>query len=1080
MSNSVRQRIFLVVALLLCASISVAVFAQSTTEGGISGTVTDQSKAVVPNAKVTVVNAGTNRETTATTDEAGRFRVGGLQPGTYTVTVTAANFAPFKVANAVVEVGLVTNIEATLAVAGKTETVEVSAEAPVINTTSHDFSVNMNETAINELPINGRRWSEFAKMTPGTTPDGNYGLMSFRGISGLLNNSTIDGGDNNQAFFSEERGRTRLNYAISQGAIREFQVNTSNYSAEYGRAAGGVVNAVTKSGTNELHGNAFYYNRDNQFGAYNPFSLVSVVQNGVVTRIPLKPKDKRHQFGGAIGGPIKKDKLFFFFSYDQQKRNFPGVAAPDSPTFLDPITIAAPASCTASGLTAGQILSCRGVTQAQSDAALTYLRNLTGVVPRKGDQLMFLPKVDWRLSQNHTASVTYNRSRWKSPAGVQTQATVSRAIDDWGDDFVNIDSVTARLSSALSPTISNEARFQWSRDFEHQNSQTPAPGVPRTSPDGGAPQIGVGSSGGITIGRPNFLERAAYPDEHRDQWTDNMTVVRGKHMLKFGADINHVNDMMSNLYNGPGNYSYSTLADWISDFTSPHLCPNSGGAGGTTVYAGCFSSFAQAFGPLGFTFNTNDVNFYVNDEWRTTPRLTLNLGMRYEYEMLPNPQIPNPAWGPTQTFHHDKNNFGPRTGFAWDMFGTGKTVLRGGYGIYYGRVINATLYNAIVNTGMSAGQVSYTVYPTSKDASNNTIVNPVAPSYPNTMPSAPPPSGAAPNIVALGSNMGNPLIHQFDLVFEREVLRNTVASVSYLGSIGRQLPIPLDRNLNRPTRTMTYAVEDGPYAGQTFTVPVFTGSRPFSSFGNIVTVESLAKSRYDAFVAQVNRRMTKGLQFQANYTWSHALDSNQATAPNPSYPSALNPFDLAGEWGNSGFDVRHRVVFNAVYAPEFNVSNGVLKKLVNGFSIAPIVQIASGRAYTGGLSGNIRSNWLPSGVRTTAGGLEGNGGDYRIPLAGRNSFRYPRFENIDLRLSRRFRLAERVNLEVLAEAFNLFNHVNPTGLNTGMYTMDSTSATPAIKYVRDSNGNPTFGVANQASSTLWRERQVQFAARINF
>ena len=216
----------------LVLALSVVAFAQSTTTGSIGGVVTNPNKEVVPGAAVTVRNMGTNKEDTATTDDSGRFKVANLQPGNYAVTVNSTGFSPMTSENVVVEVGRETSLEIALSVGPVTGTVDVSAEAPVINTTQQDFSTNINQTSINELPINGRRWSNFALLTPGAVPDGTFGLISFRGISGLLNNNTIDGGDNNQAFFAEERGRTRTSYSISQAAIREFQVNTSSYSAE--------------------------------------------------------------------------------------------------------------------------------------------------------------------------------------------------------------------------------------------------------------------------------------------------------------------------------------------------------------------------------------------------------------------------------------------------------------------------------------------------------------------------------------------------------------------------------------------------------------------------------------------------------------------------------------------------------------------------------------------------------------------------------------------------------------------------------------------------------------------------------
>ncbi|MBV9959292.1 MAG: TonB-dependent receptor, partial [Acidobacteria bacterium] len=422
------------VAVALCM-MSMMAMAQSTVDGAIGGTVKDPNGALVPNATVTVKNEETNKEGTAMTDSEGRFRVVQLQPGSYSVTIDASGFGTFTQSKVIVEVGRVTSLDVPLAVSGVGgQQVEVTAEAPVINTTQQDFSTNINQTSINELPINGRRWSNFALLTPGAVPDGAFGLISFRGVSGLLNNNTVDGGDNNQAFFSEERGRTRIPYVISQASIREFQVNTSNYSAEYGRAAGGVVNAVTKSGTNEFHGQIFFYDRDNKWGARNAFSFLTVGTPPNTQVIGLKPTDRRLQFGGVVGGPIVKDKLFFFFSYDQQKQKFPAVAAETLGTY---------------NLTAAQIatLNSRGVTAAQRAAALAFLVNETGTVPRNRDQYIVLPKIDWQINSSNTFSATYNRLRANSPAGVQSQAVVNRGITSFGDDFVNVDSFNARLTS---------------------------------------------------------------------------------------------------------------------------------------------------------------------------------------------------------------------------------------------------------------------------------------------------------------------------------------------------------------------------------------------------------------------------------------------------------------------------------------------------------------------------------------------------------------------------------------------------------------------------------------------------------
>src|SRR5437016_7835685 len=349
---------FYITSLALVARAALSAMAQSTTTGAINGTVTNPNKEVVAGATVTVKNNGTNKEATATTDDNGGFKLSNLEPGTYTVNANASGFAPYSNPNVVVEVGRSTSLDVGLPLQGVTGTVEVTAEAPVINTTQQDFSSNMNQTSINELPVNGSRWSNFALLTPGTVPDANFGLISFRGISGLLNNNTVDGGDNNQAFFSEERGRTRINYVVSQSAIKEFQVNTSNYSAEYGRAAGGVTNAVTKSGSNQFHGDAFFYDRDNRLGARNPLAFLRSFDatTGLTTVTGIKPTDKRYRFGADIGGPIKKDKAFFFFNYDEVRRNFPGLAIFNNGSFVTPRT------------SGGTMNTCTATTQANCSA----------------------------------------------------------------------------------------------------------------------------------------------------------------------------------------------------------------------------------------------------------------------------------------------------------------------------------------------------------------------------------------------------------------------------------------------------------------------------------------------------------------------------------------------------------------------------------------------------------------------------------------------------------------------------------------------------------------------------------------
>ncbi len=1006
------------------------VIAQSSVSGAISGRVTDPQGAVVPNVAVTVTNIGTNQTSTTTATANGDFRVLNLQPGRYRLETSVTGFAPALVEDVAVEVGNTTTVTLSLNIAGQTAEVEVVADAPIINTNDASNSTNINQTSINELPINGRRASNFVLLTPGATPDGNFGLISFRGISGLLNNSTVDGGDNNQAFFAEERGRTRINYAISQDAVREFQVNTSNYSAEFGRAAGGVVNTVTKSGTNDFRGSLFYYLRDNRFGARNPFSFRTILTPSGPQTVGLKPVDERHQFGGSIGGPIVKDRLFFFFSYDQQKRDFPGVATASSLTFFQSANIAT--------------LTSRGVTQAQIDAGISFLQSLTGEVPRRGDQTLYLPKIDWVINDKHTFSAVYNRMRWESPAGVQTQAIVFRGKNSFGDDLVSLDSLNLRLSSVLSPSIINEARFQYSRDLEQQIAQPPAPGEPTTA-NGASPQVSIGS-GGFTFGKPNFLDRAAYPDEKRWQIANSTTISRGRHSIKFGGDFNHVSDLLDNLFLNSGAYSYSNLTEFLSDFANPSLRR--------------YTNFAQNFGPSAFKFATRDYNLFIQDDMRVTPSLTLNFGLRYEYQQMPEPQIPNPLEPRTSNFPKDKNNFGPRVGFALDATGDGKNVFRAGYGIYYGRIINSTISNAITNTGSAGAQ---------KATGNLLPSNPAAPLYPNVLSSLPTVGGSGGAIIVFKDKLQNPLIHQMDVIYERMLDRSTVFSVSGLLSIGRYLPVFIDTNLNRPTATTTYTFNGGPFGGETITVPRFTGPRPNPNFTSITEVSDDVYSEYAAIVFQLNRRLSSGVQFQSSYTYASAKDNGQTSQTFSTVNSPLNPFDLQNDYGRSNLDIPHRFVASMVYAPRtlfgLGRDSGFGRAIFGGFTIAPIVTIQSGTTYSFGVSGNTTG--------TTAGGILGAGGSNRIPTIERNTLRSPYVANVDLRLSRRFKFTEDMNLELLAEGFNIFNRVNVTGIGTTAYTISGTNLNFAPNAA-------TFSVPNTAGNNIFRERQVQFAARFRF
>src|SRR6185312_618760 len=430
---------------------------------------------------------------------------------------------------------------------------------------------------------------------------------------------------------------------------------------------------------------------------------------GVFTPTNFKPTDWRKIAGFGVGGPIIKDKLFLFVAYDWYRHNFPGTAVTSNPTAF----FAAPSATTLSTLATRL-----GVTTAQASTIYTNdlagLNTMLGPVARVGDQNIFLPKLDWQINTKNHASFEVNRMRWSSPAGIQTQPTVTRGTNSFGNDFVSDTWGVAKLDTSISPTITNEVRFQYGRDFEFEFSQQPSAyelanlvNAPTfTNPLGLPPTVSI--TNGFTFGVPNFLQRSRFPDETRNQIADTVTWAHGKHNFKFGMDFSHVNDNSQNLFNGFGSYSYSSLLNYFSDLNKPNTCAGKP----------CYTSYSQGLGLPGLEFTTNDYSWFVADDWRIHPRLSLSLGLRYEYEQMPDPvsSLINPLAPQTGKLPSDKNNFGPRVGFAYDVFGNGKTILRAGYGLYYGRVINSTIFNALTSTGAPGSQVSLSFTPSTPGA----------------------------------------------------------------------------------------------------------------------------------------------------------------------------------------------------------------------------------------------------------------------------------------------------------------------------------------------------------------------------
>jgi len=1002
----------LLAAIFAAVALAAPVYAQSAATGSVEGVVTDPSGAVLPGVTVIVRNTETNIQRDAVTDGGGRYRATALQPGIYEVMATLSGFQAAPIDKIQVLVGQTQSVDVRMRPAGVSETVTVTGESPMIDTQRTDVSNVVGEKAIENLPINGRRWENFVLLGPAVTNDGNFGLVSYRGISGLYNNNTVDGADNNQAFFSEARGRTRTSYSISQAAIREFQVGISNFSAEFGRAAGGTVNAVTKSGTNSSRGEGFYFLRDDKFQAQDPFT-------------PFKPDERRQQFGASVGGPVQKDKIFYFVNADQQLRDFPYFVRPSQTTFIT-------GACTVGGC----------------PATLDFYNGLSQFYPREGNNKIFLGKIDYAANKGNNITVQYNMHRWDSPNGVQTQPVNAVAPSANGKDVVKTDFFLATVNSVISPRWLNEARVQIGRDFEQQIPNGVGPGTTVT--------------GGIDIGLPNFLPRPKYPDERRYQFIDNVTYYAGAHQFKGGFDINYVKEQLVNLFQGGGIYAYPNISAIASD------CPI-GAAGCTPTLTGAatdlrhYSSYNQQFDLRGagfagqVEFPTTDYNAFVQDTWRVNNRLTLNLGVRWEYQKFPQPTetevngvafTGNPAYPATVTFHQDKNNFGPRVGFTYDLDGAQKTVVRGGWGRYYGRSSNSVISSALTNNAVTFATYSFT-----------SATAPGAPQYPNVFTAPPTVSGARPSIQYLAPDIERPEINMAELTLDRALGTDITVSASYLYSRGTHLPTFLDTNLPTASSTVDFIV-DGQNRG---TFPFYRGTRPDANINNAIQVADIVESTYNAMVLQLNKRFSQGLLLTANYTLSKSEDTGQnSTTFISNFATMVDPFNNEGERGPSAFDRRHRGVVSFHYAPEFlwGFQFGGTGTFESGLPLNPTISINSG-ALTG------------TGALSTAS-VNGTGASNRAPFETRNAYRATGRKTIDGRITKSFNVGGRRQLVALWEVFNIANWTNYTGFGTTKYRATSSSYDAATnKAVVNLSSDPGFAVPTLASNTLYGPRDMQ-------
>ncbi|MGH9661986.1 MAG: TonB-dependent receptor, partial [Bryobacteraceae bacterium] len=752
-------------------SLPTLVYAQSETGGStLNGHVTDPSNAAVVGAKVTALQKETGFSRTTQTTDAGAYTFVRLPVGVYDLTVELQGFQPTRHTASPLPVGGVVTLDLQLRLGTTQEVVSVTADIPLIETTRTQTGTTVNANSVANLPINGRNFLDIALSAPMVVRDPRGGDLSFAGQRGPANSLLVDGGDANNLFFGQSTGRqgTRNPYSFSQDSVQEFQISTSGYSADTGRAGGGVINVVTKSGTNDLHGGGFWFFRDR---AMNANTFINNERN------IRKPFYHFNQFGGHAGGPIAKDKLFFFFDYDGQRNTTPNVV------FL-------------SQLPPADVLSQQAFREIQPKLA-PYTQGLKNNI--------FLTKIDWNISANQRLSVRWNEHRFTG-TNFESGGT-SSALEHTGNAKVTTHNVTVNYSKVFGPSTLWDARYIYVQDDEPGTSNSPP--APETV-------LRQNNATVLSFGRNNFSPR--FTNTRRNQTVQSLSIVSGRHTYKFGGDINI--ETIANEFPGTfaGVYSFNSYADFAA--RRPF-------------------SYVQAFAGPGTPGprtqpDLNEYAFFAQDSWRTTDRLTLNYGVRYDLMNSAESGITNPnaalraAGIDTGRINLDTNNFGARFGFAYRLTQSDRLLLRGGYGNFYARTPQILTGTSHSNNGIQV---------------LNYELRTNLPVYPNVL--AAPPTGAAagtPNLLVMAPDYVNPITHQFSLNLEARVASDMSVTLGYLAVHGSHLTRTRDINLF-PAESVAGTLTGAPVTF--FRHPGTTGpARPNPAFGRISYSDSGADSLY--------------------------------------------------------------------------------------------------------------------------------------------------------------------------------------------------------------------------------------------
>jgi hypothetical protein len=1130
----------IVIFAMLAILFSVPIQAQ-VAGGTLSGTITDQSGAGIPKATVEIKNMATGVERTVTTDADGFYITVNLLPGSYHLKISATGFSTETTSGITMTVGSQQTFDVTLHVGTVADRVEVTGEVPAVQLTSSDINAVVNATTVRELPLNGRSWTDLAALQPGvstiqTQPSfatgsdrGNRGFGQQLTISGARpqqNNYRLDGVSLND--YANGAPGSVLGGNLGVDAIQEFSVLTSNYSAEYGKTSGGVVNAITRSGTNEFHGSAYEFLRNSALDAKNFFEPTGT----------QKASFKRNQFGGDVGGPIIPNRTFFFVDYEGIRQakgiaNFLVVPSPAAragdihdPNTGAPLTVAVDPAI--------QKYLALYPTPSASQCVVgadtcQYVFNGKQVV----NENFFTFRIDHKFSDKDSLFGTYlyDKTPYSSP-------------DPFGNVGLTTESarqiVAAEETHSFTPTVVNAFRFGFNREHVDNDLSAVALNPAASDPSLGAftgrnasvvNVNGVLSSmtGGVG-GLPTYLYRW-----NSVQFYDDAFVNKGKHTIKFGGAFERMMLQVTALTDANGIWFFNDLPSFLTN--SP-----------TKFQGGVASSLTPR------DLRQSIFGAYIQDDWRAKPNLTLNLGLRYEMSTVPtelngkianlrNLSDPLPVCGTVVAggcsgkgpffYNPTLHNFEPRIGFAWDPLKTGKLAVRGGAGIYD---VLPLPYQFILLTTQSAPFFQYT--------SLNVNSSPSL-----TFPLVDPTLITANKLRStyVESHPHRNYVTQWNLNIQYQLTPSVAAMVAYVGSRGVHQPFRVDEaDLVIPTKTSAgYLWPKVDVLGNVYS-PLCSqtdpsGSDPAScappnpinpAFGSVRGMFYQGRSYFNALELQLAKRLSHGFQVQGTYTWGKSIDTSSATLAGDAFGnsiSSLNWFDMKLTRGLSDFNVGRTLVLNGTWElPTAKSLTGPARWLANGWELGLIFTVSDGVPTTatwgtgGDPAGTLSSDDFAYPNRLTGAGCgsatnAGNPNNYvrtqcfGVPVApdqaffdancdpapptlgaplapgdlrcfnlrgnsGRNTIIGPGITNLDFSVfknNRITRISENFNVQFRLEVFNIMNHPNFAPPGPGDGNTD----------IFDPSGNslaPPTGTAGLLQRTTIPERQIQFAIKVSF